>query len=137
MLLSLHKEVLGGLSLRRYRETMRGKNSLALGAFDGERLIAYKAGFPERPERFYSWIGGVHPDYRRLGLAKKLTESQHAWLLERGFRKVRTLTSNQNIPMIMLNLATGFLVIGCQFNRNGLSVLMERDLQAPSKKATV
>ena len=129
--------MLGGLSLRRYRETMRRGESLALGAFDGERLVAYKAGFSERPERFYSWIGGVHPEYRRLGLAKALTDAQHAWLVERGYQKVRTLTSNRNLPMLMLNLSLGFVVIGCQMNRKGLSLLMERDLQAPSKKATV
>ena len=58
-------------------------------------LVAYENGSPagfklgyERPPGshwFYSWIGGVLPQYRRRGLARRLMEEQHRWARSQGY----------------------------------------------------
>ena len=49
------------------REASVKNNLLILIAFDGEKACAYKAGFEISSRIFYSWIGGVLPNYRGRG----------------------------------------------------------------------
>ena len=106
------------------------KNPLCFFAFEGENLIAYKVGYEFEPDLFYSWVGGVHPNHRRQGLAAQLMESQHKKLKELGYKRVRTKTRNYNNPMIMLNLKSGFEIIGTNTKAGvaGLVILMEKTL---------
>ena len=48
----------------------------------GEQLVGFKLGYAHTPTRYYSWLGGVDPEYRRQGIAGGLMHRQHAWLLE-------------------------------------------------------
>ena len=54
-------------SAQSFQSRLEGRPHLALLARDGDRLIGYKIGYAETAERFYSWVGGVHPDYRGQG----------------------------------------------------------------------
>ncbi len=42
-------------------------------------LVGFKLGYCRRPQLHYSWLGGVHPEARRQGLARKLMIHQHEW----------------------------------------------------------
>ena len=54
---------------------------------------------------------------------------QHRWCREAGFRTVQTLTSADNAPMLVLNLRSGFRIIGTQINHAGhLKVLQDKRL---------
>ena len=68
----------GKASLSFYEERLRHRVSLALVAFwDGE-LAGFKVGYQsELPEQFYSWMGGVRPEFRRKGIATALAAEQH------------------------------------------------------------
>ena len=61
---------------------------------------------------FYSWIGGVVPEARGLGIASRLMDQQHAIARDDGFKYVRTETENRFKPMLILNLKCGFDVVG-------------------------
>ena len=42
---------------------------LILLASDETRVVGYKIGYEERGTEFYSWLGGVDPNYRGQGIA--------------------------------------------------------------------
>jgi ribosomal protein S18 acetylase RimI-like enzyme len=53
---------------------------------------------------------GVHPEFRRLGLAKELISAGLHLLKEKGMRQARLDTSSDNHAMIALAIASGFEV---------------------------
>lgn len=101
---------------------------LQLALVDG-RVVGYKLGYRRNPEVFYSWLGGVAPDYRGQGIARALLQRQHAWCRSVGYRRVRTDTTNAFKSMLLLNLREGFDVIGTFHDaERGLTIMLEREL---------
>ncbi|MEW6284280.1 MAG: GNAT family N-acetyltransferase [Candidatus Eremiobacterota bacterium] len=132
--LRLHVQVLGPISARRLLARLRGRRRpLLLVALHRERVVGYKFGFEDRPGRFYSWIGGVHPDFRRQGIGRALMRCQHRLLAAAGYRSVRTHTRSKHRAMLLLNIATGFDVIGTFTDRRGQpKIILEKRLRRTS-----
>ena len=102
---------------------------LLLALNDAGNAIGFKIGYRDDPETFYSWLGGVLPAYRGHGIAPLLTEMQHAWCIQKGYKYVRTKTMNQWRAMLLLNIRMGFEVIGTQTGRNGVvKIILEKKL---------
>ena len=102
---------------------------LLLARNDGGQPVGFKLGYRERPGRFYSWLGGVLPEYRGQGLARLLMDRQHAYCRDQGYRFIRTQTRNRWRQMLILNLKAGFDVIGTQTNRKGeVIIVLEKKL---------
>ncbi len=97
-------------------------------AFAGDRLVGCKLGYERKPGQFYSWLGGVHPDYRGQGIAAELMRQQHDWSHQNGYRTVRTQTYNQWRDMLILNLRHGFDIIGTVQGNRGLTIVLEKTL---------
>ncbi|QQX80442.1 GNAT family N-acetyltransferase [Shewanella sp. KX20019] len=66
---------------------------LLLAKIEGE-IAGFKLGYQMTDEVFYSWLGGVSPDYRGLGLAKSLLEYQERWTREQGYSRIDVKTRN-------------------------------------------
>lgn len=133
--LELHRLVLGPMSRRRFREHLRGRRrKLLLIALDGDRVVGYKFGYQDRPGRFYSWLGGVHPDYRRRGIASRLMRRQHRLLERAGFREVRCHTRNRFRGMLLLSIEHGFDIIGMVGTRLILSKRLGRNSKGRSER---
>lgn len=90
------------------------------------RLVGFKLGYQRRPKRLYSWLGGVHPDVRRQGLARQLMVEQHNWASANGYRFVDTQTQATNPAMLILNLQSGFTICGYEVNPQGIPVVLQR-----------
>jgi GNAT superfamily N-acetyltransferase len=75
-------------------------------------LIGFKAGYAFSATKYYSWLSGVHPDYRGEGISSALMHQQHQWIARRGFTQIETATEQGNQAMTRLNLAHGFAVTG-------------------------
>ena len=97
---------------------------------DGEQLVGFKAGYAFTEQRYYSWLGGVHPAGRRQGIATRLAQAQHHWLAGRGYTMVETASRGDNADMARLNLALGFLVEGSKNEPQGMKVLWAKRLAA-------
>ncbi|ETW94071.1 MAG: hypothetical protein ETSY1_36500, partial [Candidatus Entotheonella factor] len=67
-------------------------------------LAGFKLGYRRRPQLLYSWLGGVHPEARRQGLARKLMAEQHQWAKANGYHYIETQTQAVNNAMLILNL---------------------------------
>lgn len=113
-----------------FRRTLAAhpRHQILLASVEGE-LVGYKVGYEHDPSTFYSWVGGVRPEWRGLGIASDLMDRQHAGCRSRGYTKVRTKTQNRYRAMLMLNLKQGFDVIGTQTSSGGdLKILLEKNL---------
>lgn len=99
---------------------------------DGGRLIGFKLGYRRGATLFYSWLGGVHPDARRQGVAQRLMTAQHAWARSRGYAQIETRTRAENRAMIIANLKGGFRIVGCEVDRAGYLVVTQRVELAPA-----
>ncbi|MCL1049839.1 GNAT family N-acetyltransferase [Shewanella abyssi] len=66
---------------------------LLIAKIEGE-VAGFKLGYQTAENVFYSWLGGVAPDYRGLGLAKSLLEYQERWAREQGYSRIEVKTRN-------------------------------------------
>lgn len=93
---------------------------------DAGALTGFKLGYRRGGSLFYSWLGAVHPDARRRGLAAALMARQHDWAAAAGYTHVETRTRAQNTAMITLNLKSGFIMVGFETDRHGIGVVTQR-----------
>lgn len=98
-------------------------------AYCKQELIGFKIGYPYSRDIFYSWVGGVLPNYRQLGIANKLAEQQEISAKTQGFKKMRTKSMNQYKPMMILNLKRRFDLIDIYTNAKGQTkIIFEKNL---------
>lgn len=111
-------------------EKMQNKDLFLLSvAYEGTKVIGYKIGYELTNEKFYSWLGGVHPDYRHLGVASKLMNMQHCHLRKKGYKVVQTKTLNKWRSMLILNIKSGFDITETYIDRHGeLKIVLEKEL---------
>jgi GNAT superfamily N-acetyltransferase len=82
-----------------------------LAELDG-KPVGFKIGYERHRGVFFSWLGGVHPDFRRVGVARALVRHQHDWCITAGYSEVQTETYGDVAGMLILNLQEGFEVFG-------------------------
>src|SRR5438477_7499888 len=61
---------------RRYRGRY---NILQLVARIQDQPVGFFLGFELKPTVFFAWFYGVHPDYRRQGIASQLMDAVPSW----------------------------------------------------------
>ncbi|GAA0879680.1 GNAT family N-acetyltransferase [Algoriphagus jejuensis] len=102
----------GKASLDFYLDRLRHRLYLALVAEQDGDLFGFKVGYQsETPDTFYSWMGGVRPEFRKHGLADGLADYQEAWAREKGFKSLFFKTRNRFPAMISFGLSRGFRII--------------------------
>jgi GNAT superfamily N-acetyltransferase len=88
-----------------------GVPHLVLTAHDGNNAAGFKIGY-EREGTFYSWLGGVLPEYRRKGVATLLADAQEKWAGEQGYTSIWMKTRNRFPAMLIMALGRGFRITG-------------------------
>lgn len=129
-MLELHDHIFTGQkSDSVVRELRRRAQVLILVAVSEGRVVGYKVGYEDRTPRFYSWLGGVYPEFRAQGIASALMIRQHAWCQQHGYAVVRTHTKNKWRSMLILNLRHGFDVVGTYTDEKGdPKIILEKQL---------
>ena len=87
-----------------------GKPHLILTAHDNDSPVGFKIGY-ERDGRFYSWLGGVIPSYRKYGVAGQLADHQEQWAKQQGYTSVWMKTRNRFPEMLLMAVRRGFRII--------------------------
>ena len=64
------------------------------------KAIAFKIGYPLSQNEFYSWLGGVLPEYRKEGVAQQLLDYQERWVRDKGYMKLSVKSMNRYPSMI-------------------------------------
>ena len=99
-------------------------------AFVQAECVGFKAGFRESSTLFESWRGGVSASWRGRGIAKMLMTLQHEWVEANGFKRIRTVTHSNNQPMLILNLKSGFEIVGTLIDQNKrFKIILEKRLE--------
>jgi ribosomal protein S18 acetylase RimI-like enzyme len=93
----------------KWQQRTNGRNVIILIAETGQGIVGFKAGYFE-DDCFYSWVGGVLPSYRRMGIAQKLAQMQESLVKEAGSGLIRMKTQNRFRGMLLFALGRGFHV---------------------------
>ena len=109
-----------------YQVTRTGLQTL-LAVVNGQ-VVGCKLGYEREPGQYYSWLGGVHADYRGQGIASELMRQQHEWCRQHQYHTIRTQTYNQWREMLILNLRHGFDIVGTVQGKHGLTIVLEKKL---------
>ena len=123
-------KVLGNLDLEKFNRKLAQFSPVhALIAYYLAEPVAFKIGYAINDQTFYSWYGGVLPQYRELGLGSMLLQKQHDWCQHKKFEKIQAKTTNSKIQMIQLNLKSGLQIVGTEHRPNGeIKILFEKIL---------
>tara|TARA_B100001167_G_scaffold144879_1_gene93064 strand:- start:244 stop:684 length:441 start_codon:yes stop_codon:yes gene_type:complete len=82
-----------------------------LTAYDDQDPIAFKIGYQRHSDgSFYSWMGGVLPNYRRKGIANNLADRQETWAKKNSYISIKMQTREKHKAMIALALNRGFQI---------------------------
>jgi len=92
-----------------YTERVRNSKYQALVARVDSIPVACKVGYDKFNDgSFYSWLGGVKPTHRRLGIAKALSDNQEAWAKKEGYECIKFKTLNRHKAMLIFAINNGF-----------------------------
>ena len=80
------------------------------------RPVGFSCGYELRPTTYYSWLYGVLPEARRLGIASQLMAAEHAWAKDHGYDMVRFECYNQHRPMLLLAIKVGYDIVGIRWD---------------------
>ncbi|MEL6142372.1 MAG: GNAT family N-acetyltransferase, partial [Bacteroidota bacterium] len=93
-----------------YAKRLTGLPHLILLAEIEDQPVGFKVGY-QREEFWYSWMGGVHPHFRRRGIALALAEEQEKWAQLQGYPHVTFKTLNRHQAMLLFAISRGFQII--------------------------
>lgn len=96
-----------------YRRRLKSVPHLVLTARVEEGPVGFKVGY-EREGVFYSWMGGVVPEWRRRGVAQLLARKQEEWARARGYALIRCKTRNCHRAMLIFALRNDFRIVGVE-----------------------
>ena len=99
----------------KYSKRLNSTVHLILTAYDDHNPIAFKIGYHRHSDgSFYSWMGGVLPNYRRKGIANNLADHQETWAKKKGYNSIKLQTRSKHNAMLALAINRGFQIT----NRN-------------------
>ena len=94
-----------------YEIRLFNTKSLILVALAGDAPVGFKVGYKrDNDGSFYSWMGGVLPDYRKLHIAQQLADAQETWAKQEGFNAIVLKTRNCFKGMLLFALKNGFCI---------------------------
>ena len=101
--------------IQEYSKRLNGTAHQILTAYDDHNPIAFKIGYHRHSDgSFYTWMGGVLPNYRRKGIANNLADHQEAWAKKKSYNSIKVQTRSKHNAMLTLLINRGFQIT----NRN-------------------
>jgi len=129
-ILDVYKSIFNDYKLDFFKSRVSDKEDLLIAlCYNQRNIVGFKIGYRYNETTFYSWVGGVLPEQRKQGIAKKLAELQEQKVREKGYIKLRTKSMNRFKPMMILNLKNGFDIVQVYTNDSGQTkVVFEKHL---------
>ena len=84
---------------------------LSLIAEIDNQSVGFKIGYDRfKDGSFYSWMGGVLPEFRKKGVASALADFQENWAKRNGYNSIILKTRKKHRAMIAFSLNLGFTI---------------------------
>lgn len=94
-----------------YSDKLINKPKLILIAKHENKCVGCKIGYEKHKDgTFYSWLGGVIPNYREEGIARILADRQEEWARKKGYKAIRFKTLNRHKAMLIFAVKNGFKI---------------------------
>ena len=112
-----------------YEKRLRGKIHLILIAYWKGTPAGFKVGY-QIEDHFYSWIGGVIPQFRKNKIATELACFQQNWVKEKDIKIIKMRTRNKHKTMLKFALSIGFYITGFEKHNNSEEsrILLDKEL---------
>ena len=96
--------------IKEYKKRCAGKH-LAFIAEIENQPVGFKVGYDRfNNGSFYSWMGGVLPEFRKKGVASALADFQENWAKRNGYNSIILKTRKKHRAMIAFSLNRGFTI---------------------------
>ncbi|MBV2129675.1 GNAT family N-acetyltransferase [Arsukibacterium indicum] len=99
-------------TLERLQSRLDGVVGLILVAKYEGKLVGYKVGYQLTEDTFYSWLGGVIPEYRKQGVATLLLNYQEEWARNLGYKQIKVKSMNRFPGMLIMLISNGYKIVG-------------------------
>lgn len=100
--------------IEEYQKRLASVPHLILIAIDIEtqQPVGFKVGYQSTQKSiFYSWMGAILPQYRRMGIAQRLANAQEQWAKDHHYTHIRFKTRNRLKQMLVFALNNGFDIL--------------------------
>jgi ribosomal protein S18 acetylase RimI-like enzyme len=101
-----------GSTLEGFMKIINHREFIFLVAKVDGKVVGFKFGYFQSPTEFFSWLGGVVPEFRRKQIAKKLAEEMEKRVREKGVKFIRMMTLNKFRNMLLFSISNGFKITG-------------------------
>ncbi|MCF7823454.1 MAG: GNAT family N-acetyltransferase [Candidatus Marinimicrobia bacterium] len=116
------------LTLEKFQK-MADTQTIFLVAYHAGKAVGFKLGYIKKGENaLFSWLGGVHPDYRRQGIAQGLLEEQEKAARELNLDSVYFTSYDRFPAMIALGEKNGYQRIRSEMDGGELKYWYEKRL---------
>jgi len=96
--------------IEEYKKRCAGKYLVLIAEIDNQS-VGFKIGYDRfNNGSFYSWMGGVLPKFRRMGVAYSLANFQEKWATKNKFSSILLKTRQKYDGMIAFSLNRGFII---------------------------
>ncbi len=104
---------------KEYKKRLSGVKNLILIACNNDEPVGFKVGYDRFQDgSFYSWMGGILPEFRRKNIAHQLALEQEKWAKENGFIKIVMKTLNKHKAMLQFAISRNFKITGFEENED-------------------
>jgi len=110
-------------------EQIRNQQGLLLIAYDEIDPVGFKLGYViQNRTRFFSWLGGVHTDYRRQGIAQALLETQEQYVRTLGITAIYFTTFDRFPAMIHFGEKNHYVLVKSHMDEGEIKYWYEKQL---------
>ena len=115
--------------INEYEKRLKVRWNLILIAFWKGKPAGFKVGY-QIDDHFYSWLGGVIPEFRGKLIAKGLANFQQNRVKEKGINTIKMKTRNKHKVMLQFALSDGFYITGLEKhdNRKENRIFLDKEL---------
>ena len=100
-------------SKEKFENRLKDSKHLIIIAYYKDKPIGFKIGYETPSKRhFYSWMGGVLPKFRKLGVAQILLDYQEQWVRKNNYERILVKTRKKHIAMVKLLEKNNYFKMG-------------------------
>ncbi|MBE1301210.1 MAG: GNAT family N-acetyltransferase [Alteromonadaceae bacterium] len=131
-ILSIHNAI---LEMNRHQDIeqlqtrLANKRFISLVAELDNQLVGYKLGFWLDNHNFYSWMGGVLPQFRKINVAQSLLNEQERRVINSGGTNIQVKSMNRFKGMLIFLLKNDYQIVGYEAQKG--KILFEKPLLNP------